>query len=99
MSQRFESLPNRERYRVRRRAGGCCQLCGDARSAFSFHDLDTQASDWVMLCRRCHRLVHPFGRPGVTITRQTIDQAAHLRSGLAHFQPLQLAHYYHEDDP
>ena len=51
-----------------------------------------------MLCRRCHRLVHPNGRPGIHITRQTIDRAERFLCGL---EPLSLrfAHHYHEDDP
>jgi hypothetical protein len=97
VSQRFESLPNRERYRVRRRAGGCCQLCGDARSAFSFHDLGAEASDWIMLCHRCHRLVHPNGRPGLRITRATIDRAERFLCGLEPLS-LRLTHHYYEDD-
>ena len=95
MSQRFESLPNRERYRVKQRAGERCQLCGDREASFSYHDVG--ADDWVMLCSNCHRLVHPRGRPGIRITRQTIDQAAHLRSGLVAF-PSARNQRWHEDD-
>ena len=96
MSQRFESLPNRERYRVKQRAGERCQLCGDREASFSYHDVG--ADDWVMLCSNCHRLVHPNGRPGIHITRQTIDRAERFLCGL---EPLSLrfAHHYHEDDP
>jgi hypothetical protein len=97
VSQRFESLPNRERYRVKQRAGERCQLCGDARSAFSFHDLGAEASNWIMLCRRCHRLVHPNGRPGIRITRQIIDRAERFLAGLEPLSPRRTYHY-HEDD-